>query len=181
VIDSRSARFLEAPDYAEAIEGWRVWRVVCSDDRYSLGSVVKPTLWPPGEPLQADCLRTPPLLGWLLRRPPHPAPETHCECGIYAAELDYVGQYLADVPAQPAVARVLGQVSLWGDVVECERGFRASRAYPLRIYVPVDAAVEDDRYPEELAECLSAYRVPIELLPARCADAAWVLGRRQLV
>ena len=32
--------------------------------------------------------------------------------------------------------RVLGRVSLWGDVVECAWGWRASFAYPAQIYVP---------------------------------------------
>ena len=29
------------------------------------------------------------------------------------------------------IGRLLGQVALWGKVVECERGWRAERAYPV--------------------------------------------------
>ena len=38
------------------------------------------------------------------------------------------------------VCRILGEVTLWGHVVETEAGWRASHAYPLRLYVP-DAAI----------------------------------------
>jgi hypothetical protein len=33
------------------------------------------------------------------------------------------------------VCRVLGTVALWGRVVELEHGWRASHAYPLRLFV----------------------------------------------
>jgi hypothetical protein len=167
---------LAAPDFAEPFEAWRVWRVLWKDGRYSLGSVVKPTLWPVRRSLQADCLHFPSLVAWLRRRPRHDAPEQGCECGIYATELDQLGQYLIEVFAGPAAGRVLGRVSLWGTVVECERGFRASSAYPSQIFVPRDAGGHSGRSAADLAAGLEPYGVPVEVLRARCADAPRALA-----
>jgi hypothetical protein len=70
---------------------------------------------------------------------------------------------------------VVGEVSLWGTVIECEHGYRASLAYPRRIYVPSDGAHWDW---EKVADDLSAYRVPVEPLPVGCADTTGELLRR---
>ena len=60
-------------------------------------------------------------------------------------------------------------------MIECERGYRASHAYPKCIYVPADGA----HWPwEKVAEDLAAYRVPVEPLPVACADTAGELLRR---
>lgn len=164
-----------APDYAEPLEGWRVWRVVDAHGRLSIGSVVKPTLWPAGEPLVAECLSRRPFAWWTWRRSTHESPALACECGIYATTLGQLGPYLGDPLPRDAVARVLGRVALWGDVVECERGLRGSRAYPLDLFVPV----EDDDHPafrpREVARRLGAYGVPVELLPGRGRDAPRLL------
>jgi hypothetical protein len=171
----------EAPDYAEPVEAWRVWRVVAGDGGYRLGSVVKPTLWPPAEPLVAQCLRNPRLLPWLRRgqRGERPVPGLDCECGIYAAELSELGPYLSDTYLTPPVMRVLGKVSLWGTVIECERGYRASHGYPSLIYVPADAVGHGRGRYDELLRGLETYGVPVERVPARCAEAAWVLEQKQ--
>ena len=159
----------EAPDYAEPLEAWRVWRVVRRERKYSLGSVVQRTLWPPGEAFTAECLRTPRILTRLRRERRHDAPEAFCECGIYAAALERVGQYLAEAPCH-GVARVLGRVALWGTVIECERGFRASHAYPTRIFIPSDAGSPWRVDWEEVAVGLLRYRVPVEALAAGSGD-----------
>jgi hypothetical protein len=74
------------------------------------------------------------------------------------------------------VARVLGRVALWGTVIECERGFRASRAYPTRVYLPSDAGSPWGVEWEEVALGLSRYRVPIEALASAAADAPRVVA-----
>lgn len=172
---------LGAPDFVEPFEAWRVWRVIVDRDGCTLGSVIKSTRWPCGDAFVADCLRTGQFSRWLERRRgrPHVAPETSCECGIYAATLRECGQYLADSPLEPASARVVGLVSLWGTVVECERGFRASHAYPLRIYVPADPSPANPSW-EQLVTGLEVYGVPVEVLPTRRAEAIGLLERRQL-
>jgi hypothetical protein len=173
---------LVVPDFAEPFEAWRVWRVVAGKDGYRLGSVVKPTVWPPGEPLVADCLRSSPLAAWFRRKRSagRPVPDERCECGIYAGVLRWVGEYLRDLPASVAVARVLGRVSLWGRVIECERGFRASHAYPLHLYVPVDSSFHSNHRWEALAAGLEVYGVSVDLLPTRCAEAVRVLEQNEL-
>ena len=167
-----------APDLAEAVEAWRAWRVVRRDGSYQLRSVVKPTLWPRCEPLTAECLHAEPWPRRVLRRPPsrHDSPQPRCECGIYAADLARVDLYLTPSPLEPTVGRVLGRVSLWGTVIECERGFRASHAYPLAIYVPSDSA-RDSTQRAALAEALAEYGVPVELLVECCRDAPGALAR----
>jgi hypothetical protein len=153
-----------APDFIEPLEAWRVWRVVAYKGELVLASAVKRTIWPADEPLVAECLAAKPLLrDWLLRRPPHEAPCESCQCGIYATQWGQVGKYLRDLLPE-ARARVLGRVALWGTVIESERGFRASHAYPLALYVPVDGAERSPLGPDELARALERYRVPVEPL-----------------
>lgn len=167
----------QAPDLAGTIEAWRIWRVVAKDGEYRLCSALKPTVWPHDVELQAECLHPEPAFRWLRRRERHGAPNPKCECGIYAAGLEQIGLYLTPAPAEPALARVLGRVSLWGTVIECERGFRASHAYPASIYVPLDACGRNGDGCEEVAESLEAYGVPVELLRTRAAAAPDVLAR----
>ena len=164
-----------APDYAEALEGWRVWRVVERHGSLSLGSVVKPTLWPEGEPLVAACLSRRAFGWWTWRRTVHDSPAMACECGIYATSLGQLGPYLGDPLPRDAVARVLGRVALWGDVVECERGLRASHAYPLSLFVPGEDDDPPAAAPLDIARRLRSYGVPVKVLPGRGRDALRLL------
>jgi hypothetical protein len=167
---------VKAPDFAEPLEAWRVWKVVRRDGVYSLGSVVQRTVWAAGEALVAECLAGGRLARRLRRRKGrHEAPDVGCRCGIYAGELDVVGRYAADTPFS-AVSHVLGQVALWGTVVECERGYRASHAYPTRIYVPADAGEQWRIGWDEVALGLCRYGVPVEPVGARAADATRFLA-----
>lgn len=161
-----------APDYAEPIVAWRVWRVLGRNDELRLRSVVYGTLWPVGEPMRARCLRhRRSLLPW--RRPQeHVAPEDGCTCGVYATSLDGLRPYLDGFePRLRPVQRVLGCVSLWGEVVECERGWRATLGYPQRLYVPT-SSLEDPGDAADVALALTEYGVPVELLHCRGADDA---------
>jgi hypothetical protein len=168
-----------APDFIEPLEAWRVWRVVRRDGEHSLGSVVQPTVWPPGQALTAECLAGRRLsLALLRRKRRHDAPDVHCECGIYAAPFERIGQYVAEAPFR-GVAHVLGQVALWGTVVECERGWRGSHAYPRRIYVPADAGEPWRISWDDVAFALCRYGVPVEPLAARAREAIRYLAERQ--
>jgi hypothetical protein len=59
------------------------------------------------------------------------------------------------------LGRVAGRVLLWGTVVECEHGWRASHAYPDRIYVQrgADSPLLDRI---GVAGGLASYGVPVE-------------------
>jgi hypothetical protein len=125
-----------------------------------------------------DVLTRGELLRRLRRKERHGAPECRCECGIYATNLDNLELYLDDIPTISPASRVLGLVSLWGTVVECERGFRASHAYPLRVYVPADQPSKDGFDCAGIVDGLSAYGVTVELLAARCKDAPAMLRQQ---
>jgi hypothetical protein len=157
-----------APDVAGVVEGWRVWLVARRRGEVRLAGVVYKAVWPPGEPLVAECLRRSGRLVARARgRWPHAAPGAGCTCGIYATQLERVLPYLEDDPYDVAPARVLGRVALWGTVVECERGWRASHAYPSRLLV----ALGDTRSRIDggaLALDLTAYGVPVEIV-----DGGW--------
>jgi hypothetical protein len=157
-----------APDYIEPVVGWRSWLVVREGEDFRLSSVLYEALWTPHKELIARCLHRRLTIPW-RKRIEHAPPADECACGIYAARepeeaLSYIdGRGWAEAMS---VHRVIGRVSLWGHVVECRRGWRASRAYPKAIYVPPTRApfwlgVEDV---DAIALALTDYGVPVELV-----------------
>lgn len=171
---------VDTPDFPEALEVWRVWRIVLRREGHRLGSVVHSTTWPAGEPLVASCARHPLVPGFLRRsRRSHAAPDPRCECGIYGTSLARLTPYLADEPFGGTVARALGRVSLWGSVVECERGLRASHAYPRHLYLPLDSGRRAEDHVRRILDDLAGYGVPVERVPARCADVPRLLERER--
>lgn len=153
------------PDYPEALCAWRLWEVDDVDGAPRLRSLYRLSFWPVGAPLEARCeaqrLR-------LSRRPRHAAPTETCTCGIYAAPFEHIRRKLAvDGGLPPGCLFVLGTVSLWGDVLECERGWRAALAYPRHLFVPRGLPGAAER-----AVGLRDYGVPVELLEtSTIADA----------
>jgi hypothetical protein len=154
----------EAPDYCRPVVAWRVWYAVQSAGETRLSSVYHQAYWPVREPLEAVCRRRK-----LPFREKHPAPTRRCECGIYAALPDTARDYFLSDSPQPAAPAVVGCVSLWGVVVECERGWRASLAYPERLFVPMLGRV--DNTAARIAKGLKGYGVPVEVLDASTAAA----------
>jgi hypothetical protein len=152
-----------APDAVEAIVGWRAWAISDVAGTFRLRSVVAPTLWPAREVLEAECLR--PGLHFLRRwRFGHKPPSETCECGVYAADASTAASY-GTPPADRVDRRILGRVALWGVVVECEHGWRASHAYPYEIVIPAHRFRDDTRVPlEVLAFDLTAYGVPVTVV-----------------
>jgi hypothetical protein len=148
---------VRAPDYVEPQVGWRIWDVVKTDAGARLSSLVYNELWPVRREVVALC-----RLGESFPPPArvvpheHAAPHARCSCGIHASRnLDLVLPYLVERrPGGRSVLRVAGLVAVWGDVVEGAHGWRASHAYPVRLYVP-----ESLSHP--LALCLADYGVPI--------------------
>ena len=159
-----------SPDYCEPVVAWRVWHVVEEEGLPYLSSVYHQSLWPHRRALQADCRRTRiPLLSF--RRPMHHAPAERCRCGIHAGFADGARDHLPNILLRPSAHPVIGRVSLWGDVVECERGWRASRAYPEQLYVP--RLTPDDTACDAIARALAAYYgVPTEVLGEAAASDA---------
>jgi hypothetical protein len=161
-----------APDYVGPLCGWRAWFLVEREEGLLLRSVVYETLWRPRRALLAECLST-------ARGGVHPAPGESCRCGIYATceparAARFLDGYRQHAREERLAGPVLGRVFLWGEVVECEAGWRAGRAYPAHLYLldgtaPLAAA--------ERARALARYGVPVEPLEARSSDE--LLATRQ--
>jgi hypothetical protein len=131
--------------------GWRAWAVAQTSRGVRLASPLFDHLWLPGEAAVASCLRH--------EDPFAPAFDVHevttlpeCSCGFHAARdpADALS-YLHGRDAPSTLCRVLGEVTLWGEVLQTEAGWRGSLAYPARLYVP-DAL---------LAEELAVYGVSV--------------------
>jgi hypothetical protein len=141
---------------AQAV-GWRVWTVEERPDGVRLGSVIHEAVWTPAQLAHAACSVD----------AQHAAPGVDCNCGFHAARdpIDAFS-YLHGRNGARTIARVLGEVLLSGSIVEMQAGWRASQAYPLRLYV---------RDPE-LALALAGYGVPV--LSAACESATATSSRR---
>jgi hypothetical protein len=164
---------MRAPDYVEPIVAWRAWLVVDDEGEIRLSSVVHGDVWVPRCELVAHCQRSFLRLPRVWRKKPseHRAPTEACYCGIYGVrDAEHAAAYLADAlwrdgPLWPLLHRAIGRVFLWGSVVEGEQGWRASHAYPERIYLPTQSD-SGETLPQlgALAAALSAYGVPVKLI-----------------
>jgi hypothetical protein len=136
--------------------------------RLRLRSVVFDTIWPADEALSAGCNRVwSRIRSKLPRRSEvvHDVPVWRCSCGIYAAhDPDLAAEYLylySDVHQPRVVYRAIGQVAMWGSVVESESGWRAAHAYPKRLFLPRSHRRRDV---DAICNGLADYRVPIDIL-----------------
>jgi hypothetical protein len=151
-----------APDYVEPIDAWRAWSVVDVPGGPLLRSIFFPDVWEPRRALLAACHHR--RLVPFRRAASHDAPAVRCDCGIYGADPETAAEYL-NVPVSGEIARVFGLVSLWGSVLECARGWRATRAYPAVVCVPTSGRRSRCRWsPSELARLLGRYGVRVEVL-----------------
>lgn len=145
---------MNAPDYPSAIRAFRIWGVTGDGRRLqstAAGFWSTMPAWRPGARLEARCL-TPRAC------PDGGIPGLLHRCGIYGlksfdAAVDWarhVGRVRSTV--------VIGEVALWGTVVESARGWRAQYAYPARF---LEATTRRGRRPLDLAELGGVYAVPI--------------------
>lgn len=150
---------MRAADYATPFVGWRVWRVAAVRDGVRLLSAVYDEVWEPRVAIAARCCAA--------GQRGHRSPGQTCACGIYAATaLAACVRYLVGRDDPSTVHRVVGQVSLWGDVVAGPAGWRASAAYPARLWVPAARTNGGDAPVADVALDLLAYGVPVGLLDA---------------
>jgi hypothetical protein len=163
-----------APDYIDPIIGWRVWLVVGTDRSLRLRSIAFNSAWIPRAALRAQCEGTRAATSFYQRCKSHEPLSLDCECGIHAtkeigAAAGYLGTY-KDLVGPIAKHRVIGRVALWGSVVEGDSGWRASRAYPVHLYVP---PWRPDRTPADaggVARALGSYGVPVDVLEANAHE-----------
>lgn len=106
-----AAKTLPHESIVTALIGWRKWRpVMFGEGLYSMNGSF---LWTPKKKAVSSCSRGAHCAG------------TQCDCGIHA----FKGR--PDVEAQyGSVDGLIGEVYLWGRVLECEKGYRAQFAYP---------------------------------------------------
>lgn len=159
-----------APDYVAPTVGWRGWLVVEFEGTLRLCSPRYWTVWLPQAEMVALC-RLGERAWWPGRPslPEHAAPDEDCRCGIYAAPTAAQAAASLTDPPRPReriVHHVIGRVSLWGTVVECERGWRAERAYPALLAVPAPLPRAPKRH------ILPARRQPSRSLPASAVAGA---------
>jgi hypothetical protein len=147
-MSTKSAAWQPIDVQTEAITGWRCWFVLPEEGL--LRPIFKRGLrWPPRTAQEALCADN-----------EHQAPDEDCKCGIYAVcaplllqEVYWTSSPPKGVKPLPGIV-VVGQLSLWGKVIQHERGWRAQFAYPTHLY-----AFTDD---EAVAERLRAhYQVPV--------------------
>jgi hypothetical protein len=158
------------PDLSMPIVGWRLWAAGHQRQGWTLRSPFHHTTWEAREPLEARCGagRRP----W-RRRPPHHAPQLGCDCGIYALTWPSFVRYAGFGMLHDKQLPVLGEVALWGEVVEAERGWRAQFAYPTRLFVPLVSNAVD--HLPELTTDLVRYAVDVTTVSG--SSAAEILAR----
>lgn len=116
------------------ITGWRCWTVLRPE------GLLRPIwrrglVWTPGRPYEAFCADD--ETEFPQRPPVHPVPDPACKCGVWAVCHPMLLEEVEWTWETDEVL-VVGQVALWGSVIEFQRGWRAQFAYPAHLYVFTD-------------------------------------------
>lgn len=101
----------------DAVTAWRGWSLVEEEGQVRLSSLTRAESWIPRAPHAASCSKG--------RRP---TPQRRCRCGVYATTTPEALGGLRSLPGG-----VVGEVSLWGRVIEHGTGYRAELGYPARL------------------------------------------------
>jgi hypothetical protein len=125
--------YQKAPDRISVITAWRAWGV----DGLRLKALGQKTVWEPRKQVDAAC--TP----GMLASKGHPAPSFDCQCGVWAFKS--LDNLVGALTSNYSNVRVLGQVSLWGRVIETENGYRSQHAYPSELWL-LDNSLEELGY-----------------------------------
>ncbi len=133
-------------DRDDPVIGWRYWQV--SSRTGHLRSVTQKRVeWPPGHVLVARCSGA-----------GHRAPESSCECGIYGAR-DLATLREHGLCLAPDVL-IVGEVALWGNVIDDVAGWRGEFGVPSVLRV-VDDLVPDLDAAQLAGRLAYAYRIPV--------------------
>lgn len=148
---------LVIPDLTTCLVGWRGWRVTAAGDGYRLQALGRNEIWSPKKPIAAECREDYMTMsifsswGEPDNTKPHDCPSKDCHCGVWAfRSLDEFKKMAESYHSTV----VVGQVYLWGRVLECENGYRAQYAYPKELWL----------FNEEHESLGWIYNVPIRTL-----------------
>lgn len=163
--DDLEATYEYTPFYIEPITAWRAWSV-CGTGNCKCGqthrglllrSITYPMPWLRKKASRAHCL---PRWYSSEREAPqsrsrHHAPDAGHGCGIYSVkELKSArmwGHYSKDR------LLVIGEVQVWGQVLQFQDGYMSEYAYPVSVYVPenwshLNDSAKQDFSPEMIAK-----------------------------
>lgn len=120
------------PDSLTPITAWRAWALTMEGSEYRLKAIGQHSIWLPKKKLEASCAKG---------GTNHPAPHFSCECGVWCFKtLELL------LPAlEGYTVPILGNVSIWGRIIETDKGFRAQYAYPKELWL-LDKAHEQLGY-----------------------------------
>lgn len=135
----------------EPVEGYRVWRLTGEGAGIRLAAVTRRSIWPTLEPMRASC----------PEHLPEDVPGSDCMCGLYAASS--LRSLVRAGVLQRRTVGVVGAISMWGRVVEHDRGSRSSLAYPARLRLVCGPCLSERRGPVDPLEVVlrDGERVPV--------------------
>jgi hypothetical protein len=145
--------------YILPVVGYRGW--VLRDGK--LSSCVVDNFWTPRKANVAQCRGSKGVNFWgphkvvfapeLIAHASYMAPVAECGCGFYAFKtVPYLLNWLEE-RKEPQM--VVGEVYLWGKLVECQYGYRAQYAYPKRFYNACSNSIS----------ALREFDVPVDPMP----------------
>jgi hypothetical protein len=158
---------IHAPDYAEPILAWRVWR-------YTRGGLLTPMVhrsqedsWWPKRPLPARCVKGYRVLGeWInyAHQKHKEVPDIDCRCGYYALRR-FSSLALQYVSGRDAI--FYGVVALWGRIVEHEGGYRAQYAEPRLLFGVSDIFRTWYSFNFIMRDVHNLYGIPVYSVPTK--------------
>ena len=134
---------------------------VSARDRLFQGYLVSlnGTPWFPNRAFRAACGKrpAPPALPLAFGPDSHAIPSPDCTCGVYAVRRR---EYLSEIVSAgyENLTLIIGQVALWGWVLEYEHGCRAEFAYPAGLVMPNEV---DQGLRTSLRQSARLYGVPV--------------------
>lgn len=137
---AKMTKNLEFSFSTEVITGWRAWRIVDFQRRGNISEKRLQALGtsPVWEPYQAN-------VAICNTDGSHEAPWPTCHCGFWAfKEREHVERSLFETYGGEK-GKAIGQIALWGRVLECTHGYRGEYAYPQTLqFVEVEKGTADE-------------------------------------
>ena len=136
------------PDLAEVVLGWRCWSIKSDLPDYGLPPKLLSVagtagyFWKPRRESIAECKKKPNPCKHDDEDVSKRLPGDACGCGFYSAKTYKhlkTMSYWRYNEEQTGYFRIVGLVGNWGKVCEASYGWRAQKAYPLRLHVPYEA------------------------------------------